>query len=331
MTTRMTSVRIRPGQLGRTMIELIIAMAIGLVIMAGVGALYLSSSGVSRMANQAGTAQDLGRLAMFMIGEGIKVAGYGEIVGTETLARDQTLFDGAAIRGCSGSRFTAPFADPPDYTCAGAAPGDQIMVRFQGDYRLADVADQDAVALADCLGSVLGQDAIVGGNTVRSGQGIQRRIVQNVFNLNLAGTTLLCEGNSDPNNPAELILNVIDFQVFYRFDLAGYNAEVAGDRRYSPIGSSVLRATSINALAGPVDPWLHVVGAIICITVGSAEVGTSLQAANPAATRCPRTEAEAGAGTTFTEASVDGRLRRTFMQVFNVRTQGTPSPALDFL
>jgi len=45
-------------QAGRTLIELIIAMAIGMVILIGVGALYLSSSGVSRVANQAGSAED---------------------------------------------------------------------------------------------------------------------------------------------------------------------------------------------------------------------------------------------------------------------------------
>jgi prepilin-type N-terminal cleavage/methylation domain-containing protein len=318
-------------QAGRTMIELIIAMAIGLVIMAGVGALYISSSGVSRVAQQAGTAQDLGRLAMFMIGEGIKAAGYGEIVGTDTAARDQTLFDGPAVRGCAGSRFTDPLND--DFSCTGVAPGDQVMVRFQGDYQLVDAGDPAAVALADCLGGTNNQEATVGGLTVRPGLGATRRIVRNIFNLNPAGTRLMCTGNSNPLGiPAQLILNVIDFQVFYRFDQAGFDFELtSGERRYSPLGSTVLNATSINALAGPLDPWLHVVGVIVCITIGSAEAGTSLQSANPNATRCPRTEAEAADGTTFTENSTDGRLRRTFMQVFNIRTQGTPSPAVEFM
>lgn len=322
------------GQFGRTMIELIIAMAIGLVIMAGVGALYISSSGVSRVANQAGTAQDLGRLAMFMIGEGIKVGGYGEIVGSETLARNQTMFDGPVVRGCSGSRFVAPFADPPDFTCGGAAPGDQIMVRFQGMYTRADGVDPAAAAataLTDCLGSSdPSQDTVIGGPTTRPGLGDPVRIVQNIFELNPAGNTLMCTGNSNPGIPAQLILNVIDFQVFYRFDQEGYNAEVAGDRRYSPLGSRVVDAGVINALAGPVDPWMHVVGAIVCITIGSNEIGTSVQTTDPNATRCPRTALEAASGTTFTEASTDGRLRRTFMQVFNIRAQGTPIPAIEW-
>ncbi len=44
----------RRAQAGRTLIELIIAMAIGMVILVGVGALYLSSSGVSRVAQPGG-------------------------------------------------------------------------------------------------------------------------------------------------------------------------------------------------------------------------------------------------------------------------------------
>ena len=122
------------AQAGRTMIELIIAIAIGMVILIGVGSLYLSSSGVSRLAQQAGSAEDTSRLLMGLIGEGIKTGGYGEIVGTGTIARGQTLFDGATVRGCSGSRLTAPFNATPDFTCTGAAPGDQLLIRFQSRY-----------------------------------------------------------------------------------------------------------------------------------------------------------------------------------------------------
>jgi type IV pilus assembly protein PilW len=335
MSMRRTSRSPRALHFGRTLIELIIAMAIGLVIMAGVGALYISSSGVSRVANQAGTAQDLGRLAMHVIGESIKVAGYGEIIGSEVdLGRAQTMMDGPVIRGCSGSRFTAPFATPPDYTCTGVAPGDQLLVRFQGSYSAAagtlNAAQIAAALLPDCLGvSNNNQDTVITG--ARTGSGSPVRIAENIFALNAAGNTLMCTGNSNPGVPTQLILDVIDFSVFYRFDDDGYNAKVAGDHRWSPLGSSVRSAGFINGLVGPVDPWAHVVGAIVCITIASSEAGTSLQAVNAAASRCPRTAAEAIGGTALTETSTDGRIRRTFMQVFQVRTQGTPVPGVEFL
>ncbi len=52
----------RASQAGRTLIELVIAMAIGLVIVIGVSSLYLSSSGISRTANQISTAEQAGQL-----------------------------------------------------------------------------------------------------------------------------------------------------------------------------------------------------------------------------------------------------------------------------
>ena len=78
-------------------------MAIGMVIVIGVSALYLSSTGLSRTANQVSTTEQTGQLAMLMIGEMLKVAGYGEIVGSDFVADGQTLMDGAHLRGCTGA------------------------------------------------------------------------------------------------------------------------------------------------------------------------------------------------------------------------------------
>ncbi len=53
----MNSVFPRVAQTGRTLIELLIAMTIGLVIVIGVSALYLSSSGLSRTSNEISTVE----------------------------------------------------------------------------------------------------------------------------------------------------------------------------------------------------------------------------------------------------------------------------------
>ena len=78
-----TSALSRASQAGRTLIELLIAMAIGLVIVIGVSALYLSSSGISRTANQISTAEQAGQLALLLIGDSMKRAAYGEIIGSD--------------------------------------------------------------------------------------------------------------------------------------------------------------------------------------------------------------------------------------------------------
>jgi Tfp pilus assembly protein PilW len=325
---------VAPREAGRTLIELIIAMAIGMVILVGVGALYLSSSGVSRVANQAGSAEDTGRLVMTMIGDGIKAGGYGEIVGSDYSAQGQTLFDGPVVRGCAGSRFTDAFnAGAPDYTCTGAAPGDQVLFRFQSRYSVVqmDAANLAAAALPDCLGaSNANQDALFNPTTARAGAGTTRRVVQSAFSLDAGGTVLRCEGNGNPGVPTPIVNDMIDFRVFYRFDDGGFALAAGNNTNYTPVGGSVRDATWINAAIGasPTNPWNYVVGVIVCVTVASREQGTSLQATNAAAPRCPRTAAEAAGGTALTETSTDGRVRRTFLETFTIRSQATGAPSI---
>jgi prepilin-type N-terminal cleavage/methylation domain-containing protein len=322
------------GQRGRTLVELLVAIAIGLLLMAAVGALYLSSRGVSRVAQQAGSAEDTARVVMTAIGEGIKAAGYGEIVGSDHSLQEQTLFDGPAVRGCSGSRFADAFNPlAPDYACAGAAPGDQVLFRLQGRYALVpmDAAHLARSTLPDCLGaSNAMQDAPVRAAPARAGAGIQRRLVQSAFALDPLGSALRCQGNGNPGAPAPIASDVIEFRVFYRFDDAGFALAVGNQTNYVPLGGTVRDAAWINAAAvgSPADPWRHVVAVVVCLTVATRERGTATPGAGVAAVRCPRTMAEAAAGATLTEAASDGRIRRTFIETFTVRSQATGAPSI---
>lgn len=321
-------------QQGRTLIELVIAIAIGLVLMAGVGALYLSSRGVSRVAQQAGSAEDTARVVMAAIGEAIKAAGYGEIVGSDHSAQGQTLFEGPTLRGCTGSRFADAFnALAPDYTCIGSAPGDQVLLRFQGRYALVpmDAAHLTSSALPDCLGaSNAMQDTPVQAAATRAGAHIQRRIVQSAFSLDSTGAVLRCHGNGNPGIPAPIANDVIEFRAFYRFDDAGFALAVGSQTNYVPLGGTVRDAAWINAAASasPVEPWRHVVAVVLCITVATRERGTAAGSVNSAAPRCPRTTAEAAAGAALTETASDGRMRRTFIETFTVRSQATGAPSI---
>ncbi|MGE5160959.1 MAG: PilW family protein [Betaproteobacteria bacterium] len=321
-------------QRGRTLVELLVAIAIGLLLMAGVGALYLSSRGVSRVAQQSGSAEDTARIVMAAIGEAIKAAGYGEIVGSDHSARGQTLFDGPALRGCSGSRFADAFnALAPDYACLGAAPGDQVLLRFQGRYALVpmDTAHLLRSALPDCLGASNAlQDAPVQAAAARAGAGIERRLVQSAFSLDPGGSVLRCHGNGNPDSPAPIANDVTEFHVFYRFDDTAFALASGNQTSYVPLGGTARDAAWINAAAaGAVaDPWRHVVAVVVCITVATRERGTVTRSADAAATRCPRTMAEAAAGTALTEAADDGRMRRTFIETFTVRSQATGAPSI---
>jgi hypothetical protein len=271
---------------------------------------------------------------MTAIGDAIKAAGYGEIVGSDHSAQGQTLFEGPAVRGCTGSRFADAFnALAPDYACIGSAPGDQVLLRFQGRYALVpmDAAHLTGSSLPDCLGaSNTLQDTPVQAATARAGAGIQRRLVQSAFSLDPTGAALRCHGNGNPGSPAPIANDVIEFRAFYRFDDAGFALAVGNQTSYVPLGGTVRDAAWLNATAAasPADPWRHVVAVVLCITVATRERGTAALGTDAAATRCPRTVAEATTGTTPTEAVSDGRMRRTFVETFTVRSQATGAPSI---
>jgi hypothetical protein len=94
-----------------------------------------------------------------------------------------------------------------------------------------------------------------------------------------------------------------------------------------PLGGTIFDAASINGLAGPVDPWNYVVAVIVCVTIQTNEqgVGTGGTINSP---RCPNNAAEAEAGINLTTPTTDGRIRRTFTQVFTVRSRATASPSI---
>ena len=182
--------------------------------------------------------------------------------------------------------------------------------------------------MRDCLGATNAtQDSLSAG----AYGGELRRVVQNAFALDGAGTTLLCEANGNPGFPTPIVGDVIDFRVFYKFDDAGFalaSSNVAMNS--APAGGSIFNATTINALIGssPTDPWNYVVSVIVCITVASRELGTSVQSTTTQAPRCPSTAAEAATGTAIMATATDGRVRRTFLETFAIRSQATQNSAL---
>jgi Tfp pilus assembly protein PilW len=324
----------RLAERGRTLIELVIAMAISLVIIGAVASLYFSSSKVSRMASQVGSVEEGARLAMFFIGDAIKLAGYGEIVGSDWAARGQTMFDGAHIRGCVGRPFTDPFASPPDLTCdlGKTVPGDVLYVRFQAGPEIAQVsaAEQANLTMPDCAGdSNANQDEMIELTSAHVKAGVQRMMVTNVFGLNAAGTSLNCQGNGGGGNQP-LVGNVKHFKVFFRFDDAGFEAAKYGVTNAAPLGGSVRDATFLNAQASTVtNAWDYVTAVMVCMTVETDELGISDDSTNTKATRCPTTEKEAEEGKgDLVETTTTGKVQRTYAHVFTVRSRATASPAL---
>ena len=318
---------------GRTLIELIIAIAIGLVIVAGVASLYLSSSQVSRVANQVGAVEDGGQLAMFVMGDAIRMAGFGEIVGSSATSRlGQTQFGGPQLRACSNGSFTDPWATPPDVTCvpSGLPAGpDELLVSYQSN----NIKASPQGPLADCLGQTFDSLNPAHSTTVDRFGGPSNAnvpIATSVFSINGNGE-FSCRGKYGPATQA-LIGNAANFKVFFGFDNVRNGAAGAGQVDLVPMARMWLDAAAVNAAGpgGPVmlgtvqaSPWDNVVSVFVCVTIVTNQTGLTTTAATTRA-RCPETAAEVatgldGGGNPLTVVDTDGFIRRTFSQVLAVR------------
>lgn len=326
----------RRGQAGRTLVELMISIAIGLAITAAVATAYLSTSQTARVASELGGMSDTGQIALWMIGDPVRQAGYGEIVGSDLALgpgdvgayRSQTMFaQGAHLAGCAG----APFVDETvvNPVCAGVGDPnfDSLMVRFQGDAVVPPAQGQ----IDDCLGAQVPVEALPATHA-GLGRAPSRPIIQNAyFGLNGA---LMCRGNGRPGAAAaippaqQIAANVEQFKVFYGFDDTRH-ANPAATAGAS--ARSIRDATFINGLPPATAPWDFVVSVHVCMVLRSApdSSGGLTQAASTTYSRCPRTPAEAEAGLP-TETVTDRVLRRTYAQVFTVRSRSTANP-LQFL
>lgn len=328
----------RSDQQGRSLVELMISLTLSALLVAGVASAFLGSAHTARVSRQISSMGNDGHLVLQMLGHSIRQAGYAELVGAEiglgdgagTSTRANSLFgDGVAIFGCAGAGFVDDTADTP--TCAGSGHPDYdaLMVRYQSGL----VIPPADFVVDDCLGVAPPPQPLPADHPGRMRvQGGDRPIVQNAY-FGRDGS-LWCRGNgrtaaADPFRPAqELAANVEQFKVFYGFDDTRWANPTAGG---SPSVRTLRDARFLQGLPAASRPWDYVVSVHLCMVVRSDPEGpgAATAAAVQSYARCPRDDAEAVSGP-VTVTARDGAMRRTFTQVFTVRSAAAPNP-LEFM
>ena len=327
MTLRHT-LRMRPQvrQHGRTLVELMIAIVLSLLIVAAVGSLYFYTSQSERTSHHSSNAEERGRIAMFLLGEPITMAGYGNVnSGSLSTRFGAVALQGPHLRACSNGRFNDPAN--LDFTCvASATPGDALFVAFQAE-SAAGIAPQGNVPLTDCAGAAA---PLVGdAPTARNAYSIEPTAG--------GALELQCVGNGGAPL-AGLIRDVEDFKVYFAFDTAGYNRAGVNPANFTVQPSTLLTAAQLNAL--PVvqneDPntsasnaWNHVVAVFVCVQVRASEVGSTPDGVSRFRP-CPQDEVEAATGTAEIALN-DGFARRTITQVFTLRARAQAVPSSRFV
>jgi type IV pilus assembly protein PilW len=274
-------------QHGRTLIELLVAITIGLMLTVGILSIYAANRQTYRASSDLQHMQAAGQLALDRLAYQIRMAGYGQLVGDFTTVSNPSSFIGNPVWACSSGFSDALDPSPTPLCVGGTAQPDALQIRYQVE----SAATAGLGENRDCLGFEVPADAVSGVRTAQNRFYIATPAIPNGV------PTLMCKGNGSPN-PAPLIPNVEDLKISLR------------------VGDPFTRAQQVvEDLTGFTD-WGRVIGVEVCVQVVSEQIGLVTATAGTAGP--PR---QAGVDCRNAAFPTDGRLRRTFTQAITLRNR----------
>ena len=181
---------------GHTLLEVTIAVALGVVVVAGTLAAYRSQRAAFASAADAARIRDAGINALVLIGEQIQMAGF-EPVGWSGDAVGPPLF------GCAGGR---PVVASGGFSCGALAGGsDGVAIRYVGDGQSTWPSASGWVT--DCLGQAVGLPATVVVNAFHAKPGVSS-----------GEPELYCEGSGNAGTAQPLVEGVERLRLRYWLD-----------------------------------------------------------------------------------------------------------------
>lgn len=222
---------------GHTLVEFVIAMALGLLVTAGAVSLYTTQRSAFDHASDSIRIREAGLTALTLIGQQLQMAGF---VPADVARYNRPV----PMFGCSGGRPTG--AD--DSLACETLPShsDGVAVRYVGD----NVSTWPSTngQTTDCLGQ-----AVTGGSAALGDQGV---LVVNRYFARVSGSTgepeLYCEGNGKTGAAQPLVEGVERVRIKYW---------VAGGQ------------AAIDAWAMMADQWAKIVAVDLCVLVRGAPQG----------------------------------------------------------
>lgn len=269
------------SQTGLSLIELMVAVTLGLMITTTLGYILMGSRSTYRTQDANARVQDTGRFALEFIGRQLRAAGRLDI--TPLWSDSRTKLSGlpagwTPIAGTHGAAAAegavAVNASGVVSINGGSRQTDTVTVQYQ-ETTLAGVTPRD------CNGAAVALVNLPGG-------GGQYGTIRNTISLDGANLELECTGNGG-GGAQPLTVGVEDLQFRY--------AETA--------------TPSVFRDASQVANWANVVAVQVCIMVQSTESGV---VNSPQSIRNCSGEFEQA-------APADTRLRRTFTSVYTLRNR----------
>ena len=308
------------GQQGLTLIELMVALVIGLVITIAASMVYVTTTNSTRVTQSVSDLGETGQLALEILGREVKKAGFFP---AQFSAKDQSLQPGSfentklpgnavfnqGVFGCEGANYN-PATQACEARVAGAPDGLVINYTATADFGDAAVIGNHR----DCNRAPVSADA-ANGAALASGRPLY---VSNRFGL-IATTytaangstvntrSLACHGNGNEaaTTLAPQLAGFDDLVIRYGVYGATANQQTP-DRYYT--------ATEVSALplAHDLTPWQRVTSVRVCLVVRTPDAVRQAEGATARTFRDCR-------GNDITLSNADRTLLRRFERVFAVR------------
>jgi type IV pilus assembly protein PilW len=312
---------------GFTLVELLVAVTIGLVVLASSLSLYVASSRGSQMSQVDTQMNEDGILAINLIQQQLKQAGYSRQVIPAAGAAVMGNYAGPAVRGCDGG-FTNTAADFDSLACTTGSGSDAVAIRYEATTDNT-MPTTDASPLAtNCVGKGINAATASQASpapTPASAAG-NYALADNRYSVTDANTQpmLSCRGaeQSGTSNAIgvsqPLLANVESMQILYGV-ASRPSAELAAT--YDPLRHQIisyLTASEVDVLPSTSvlpniteDRWSRVLSVRVCLLMRSDQPVKDAPAGGMAYKNCSNVDATGN----------DGYLRRTYTTTVLLRNR----------
>lgn len=309
------SPRARRAQAGVTLVELMVAMTIGLFLLGAVGIIYVNTATTSRASTQESQMNEDATLALELLQQQIRLAGFSNIVA----ASGARNFSGIAVRGCVGGFTTNDQANFSDLACGGDDDDpDALAVRYEATTLNSQSANDSAGVARPDNCSHNGITPWTAGAT--EGGAVSMSLADNRYYIadDNGVPSLFCVGRDGNGGAgfsaaAALIPNIEDMKIRYAITNAPVNDEALPHQvtAYVKADDPALGATAAN--------WNRVAAVRVCLLARSAQpVPTGSNSSNDLGNYKSCDDAD-GDGLLDEVTNTDRYLRRAYVTTIQLR------------
>ncbi len=318
----------RLSSCGFTLLELLIALTIGLVVLAAALAVYASSSRSSQLSQVETQLNEDGILALNLIQQQLKVAGYSRQIIPGNGAKVMGNYAGLAVRGCDGG-FVNAGAAFDSLACARNSNGtasDAIAIRYEATSENTNAVGTPALP-SNCVNGGINRLATPQVSPPPSPAPANYALADNRYMVTNATTQpmLSCRGTESYGKTVNvigtsqpLLANVENIQMLYGV-ASRPSDELAAT--YDPMlhqivgylsASEIDALTSTNTLPNLTDDrWGRVLSVRVCLVMRSEQTVGDVPAGGFAYKNCTNVDA----------LGADGYLRKTYTTTVLLRNR----------